>query len=160
MRGLLMGLGIFLCLLAIGLWIGWGVGHWFLAKDTLRVLNRAQVAAEAKDMYGYITMLREEMEERGMIKGHAALIFKTPLNNMKLIYQTVLRTQERLEAIKDISPSETTYQVALDDLRGVLRELDLCTGGWFWAHHWWWITLSFFILIVGIILFLSASGWE
>ena len=148
MRGFIVIVGI---LVAIGLFVYCGVGNWLLNRDTTAVLERAQVAANAEDMLGYVVQLENNMVEHRMTEGHAAVIFRTPANDMELIFKTVTRIKERLEIVELLPQSDTTYQVALDDLRGTLRELDVCAGGWFWATRGWWMMLiSIFGLIVAI----------
>lgn len=158
MKVTLIILAVIFGLATIGMWIGWGVGSWLLDKDTTYVLARAQVAANASDMHDYMIQLQKNMEEREMTKGHAAWIFKTPENDMSLIYKTVVRVNERLAVIKDIPQSETTYQVALDDLRGTIRELNLHTGDWFSVYHWAWTRFgSWLTCVLTIILSLAAA---
>ena len=151
MKGLLVALTVIFALMSVGMWAGWGLGQWFLDRDTKAILERAQVAANAADMRGYVVQLEKNMENWGMPEGHAALVFKTPKNDMALIFKTVVRINERLASIEKLPQSETTYQVALDDLRGTLREISLETGGWFWAQNWWWMVGSFFVLIIAFI---------
>ncbi len=151
MKALLVFLTVISAFATVGLWIGWGLGSWFLMRDTQAVLERAQVAANAADMKVYVTQLEKNMEKRGMTDRHAALVFKTSKNDMALIFKTVVRVNERLATIEKLPQSETTYQVALDDLRGTLRELDLQIDGWFWARNWWWMIGSFVIAAIAFI---------
>lgn len=136
------GFIIVLCvLLGVGLLIYCGVASWMLSRDTTAILERAQVAANAADMLDYVSQLEENMSERGMTEGYAAVVFKTPYNDMSLIYKSLTKIRERLVQVKDLPQADTTYQVALDDLRGTLRELDVCASGWFWARKGWWLLL-------------------
>ena len=108
--------------------------------DISSYIDRAQVSANASDMAGYITQARVGMEKYGMTEGHAALLWKRPDNDMSLIYAAVLSLEDR--AIlhgdlydQDLSYAEsTTYQVALDDLRGSLRELEMQDLSYYWRH--------------------------
>ena len=145
-------LAIALSVIMIGLWITGGVGTWLINRDTVHILERAQVAANAADMQNYVTQLEQNMEERGMTTGYAALVWKSPENDMGLIYRVVQQVNERLSGIKDLPPDDTTYQVALDDLRGTLRELNLFAGSWYWVCNAWWIIISFVLLgaVIGI----------
>lgn len=115
---------------------------WYpLYRDTDSLIDRAQVAAKREDMVEYISSLKENMEGFGMIKGHTVLIFKTPINDMSLHYKTVNSILERLEAIGELGQGEIAYQVALDDLRGVIRELPNPASGWLWVKYGWWTLL-------------------
>jgi hypothetical protein len=149
-------LGWILVVVTVGMWIMWGYNTWALGRDTNAFLKRAQVAANADDMLDYINQLRQNMERLGMAKGHAALIFKTPYNDMGLIYRSVVKIVERLETIKKLDPSSTTYQVALDDLRGTTRELRLHYAGWYMARHALSTYGSFVVAIVAIVLLMFA----
>jgi len=106
-------------------------------RDVDALLDRAQVAADREDMLEYLTKLRNNMQHHGMTMGHTAVIFRTPANDMALHYKTVGRIIERLEGIKRLPKYDTAYQVALDDIRGTIRELPNPAGGWTWAR--WWI---------------------
>ncbi|GAG08103.1 unnamed protein product [marine sediment metagenome] len=118
------------------------VAVWYpLMRDTDSVINRAQVAADREDMVLYMEQLKENMEKYGMTEGHIALVFKTPITDMELHYKAVKRILDRLESIKEIGKDQTAYQVALDDLRGVIRELPNPASGWAWVHYGWWILL-------------------
>lgn len=115
---------------------------WYpLMRDTDAVIDRAQVAASRQDMAEYMEQLKENMERYGMTEGHIVLVFKTPITDMKLHYRAVNRIIDRLESIKGIGEDQTAYQVALDDLRGVIRELPNPANGWLWVKYGWWILL-------------------
>ncbi len=118
------------------------VAIWYpMMRDTDAVIDRAQVAASRQDMVEYMEQLKKNMERYGMIEGHIALIFKTPITDMELHYRAINRILDRLESIKEIGEDQTAYQVALDDLRGVIRELPNPASGWLWVKWGWWILL-------------------
>ena len=121
-----------------------------LNRDTDSWIDRSQVAADREDMIEYLGHLKMNMEGLGMTHGHTALLFKTPINDMALHYKAVNRLLERLEQIKDIPKSDTAYQVALDDIRGTIRELPNPARGWLWVKYTWWMTL------IGVMLGLAA----
>jgi len=125
-----------------------GFGYY---RDIDAVIDRAQVAADREDMVEYLTDLKENMEAIGMTKGHTALIFKTPANDMALHYRAVNRILERLESIAGIPKSDTAYQVALDDIRGIVRELSNPAIGWLWVHNWFFIVLGVALCIYAFI---------
>lgn len=107
-----------------------------LVREVDALVDRAQVAADREDMTEYLTELKQNMERRGMTRGHFALIFKTPANDLALHFKTVKRILERLHGIKDIPKNETAYQVALDDIRGTIRELPNPAMGYLWTEYW------------------------
>ncbi len=110
--------------------IGYG-----LTRDVDALIDRAQVAADREDMVEYLTELKQNMERLDMTHGHFALVFKTPANDLALHFKTVNRVLERLDGIKDIPKNETAYQVALDDIRGTIRELENPARGVLWARY-------------------------
>jgi hypothetical protein len=121
------------------LWIGDAVTavyyNWSVGRDTSAWLNRAQVASNPSDMQEYLTYCRNGMEKWRVTRGYGELIFKTPENDMVLIMKALDRSIERCEYVKEFDRTSVEYQVALDDLRGQLRELDLYTpNSWFVQH--------------------------
>ncbi|MBM3304228.1 MAG: hypothetical protein FJY76_03955 [Candidatus Aenigmarchaeota archaeon] len=119
-------------------------------RDIDSLIDRAQVAADRDDMLKYVNQLKTNMEHWGMTEGHTALIFKNPRNDMALHYEAVKKIIERLEAIKELPKNETGYQVALNDLRGTIRELPNPAKGWLWVCYGWWF------LLIGIVLLIAA----
>ena len=107
-----------------------------VSRDIEAVAHRAQVAADAKEMLRYMQTWKVNMESHGMTEGYTALIFKTPSNDLSLLYASVKQIISRLEQIKDLPKSDTAYQVALDDLRGTIRELETPSLGFVWVHNW------------------------
>lgn len=111
--------------------------NYLITIDIESVAHRAQVAADAEDMFKYMTLLKTNMERHGMTKGHTALIFKSPSNDLSLLYMSVNQIVERLRQVKSLPKNETAYQVALDDLRGTIRELEAPTGDFIWVNYWY-----------------------
>lgn len=128
-------------------------------RDVDALIDRAQVAADREDMIEYLTTLKENMEKYDMTKGHFALIFKTPANDLALHYKTVNRLLERLDSIKNIPKSETAYQVALDDIRGTIRELPNPAGGYTLALYWWLIAVMFLIWALPVVVYSSSTHY-
>lgn len=107
-----------------------------LIRDVESVAHRAQVAADVPDMLEYMKEMKEGMDRHGMTRGHTALIFTTPANDLTKLNSSIDSIITRLEAVKDIPRSETTYQVALDDIRGTIRELEAPSMGYLWVQYW------------------------
>lgn len=122
-----------------------------LDRDIDSMIDRAQVAADREDMLSYVKQLKDNMDRWDMKSGHTALIFTNSRNDMALHYKAIERVIERLESIKDIPKSDTAYQVALSDIRGVIRELPNPATGWFWVCYGWWL------LLVAVITFVIAG---
>lgn len=121
------------------------VGMYHYHRDLDAVIDRAQVAANAEKMLEYMQKLKGNMENLDAISGHTALVFKTDINDLAQHYEAVENIIERLEGVKGLPRSETAYQVALDDLRGTIRELPNPAQGLFWVRYLWWMIL---ILVV------------
>lgn len=117
-------------LLCTAVWYG-------LSADTDAWTNRAQVAADREDMREYLVTLKGNMERRGLTDGHFALVFRKADNDLALHYRAVTRAIERLDAIADIPKDATAYQVALDDIRGTVRELPDFAAELTWCRLWW-----------------------
>ncbi len=107
-----------------------------LYRDIESVAHRAQVAADAEDMLHYMKTFKTNMELHRITTGYSALIFKQPSNDLFLLYASVNNIISRLEQVKDLPKSDTAYQVALDDLRGTIRELEEPTLGVIWTRYW------------------------
>lgn len=136
--------------------IGWTVSNGWttyeIGRDTTAYLNRAQVSSNPDDMHGYLVQCRDGMEEWELTDGYAALIFKTPENDMILVMQALDRSIERCEDIQTMDEMSPEYQTALDDVRGQIRELDIQASARYWTINWIVLLLSMLMLIGGILL--------
>ena len=164
--GLLIVLGLAMVVVAT---VVYTVQNHQVDRDTGGWLRRAQVAANADDMHEYLFNLKEGIEKRGMMEGHASLLWLKPENDMSRVYQTVVEATERAEQLKGLPKDDTTYQVglvSLEDLRGSLQNLELHNQAYYWRHDGWplisliivfWVLGSIFLLtgILGSIVF-----WE
>ena len=152
-------LGWILIVIAVVFWSLWGLNTYWCAKDIDSYINRAQVAANADRMLGYMLTLRTNMEERGMTKGHYALVFKEPDNDLSLYYQAVNDVISRLETIKDIPSDSVVYQTAMDDLRGIIREFENPAGNFIWTKYWLMIVFSFICLFCGVAILIAHNSY-
>lgn len=143
-----MGKIVIGCLVvAISATIMWVSAGYEINRDIEGWKSRAQVSSEPNDMLRYMTLVSAGMERRGMISGSAALILKTPENDMSLIYRTVQQHIDQAKILTSMDRSSPEYQTGLDNLRGSIRELNihavdfwsagggfiiqmLCTIGW------------------------------
>jgi len=145
---------------AIALWVTAG---YFVHRDTTGWLNRAQVSSHAVDMQEYLQKTVEGMEERDLTDGHAAFVFRTPDNDMELVMKATHRAIERLEELKVLAVNSVEYQTGLDDVRGVIRELDIqapyryCVGHWLW--FWYSALIGWLIASFGFIYAAMNSKW-
>jgi len=126
-----------------------------LVREVDALVDRAQVAADREDMTEYLTELKHNLERRGMTRGHFALIFKTPANDLALHFKTVNRVLERLYSIKDIPKNETAYQVALDDIRGTIRELPNPAIRYLWTEYWFLYVLGIGIWLWPVVIIID-----
>ncbi|MBI2046810.1 hypothetical protein HYT26_01445 [Candidatus Pacearchaeota archaeon] len=110
--------------LIISIWMGVMMGY-TINRDTTSWLIRAQVASNPTDMLEYLKNCENGMKNLNLTEGYASLIFKKPETDMRLIMKSLSSSIERAKNVQKMKPSSTEYQVALDDLRGTLRELDL-----------------------------------
>jgi hypothetical protein len=133
--GCLAPLGV-LIMLAFG-----GLQLFHLNRDLDSIQDRAQIAANPQDMLVYLRTMRDNMVTYGATSGHTALILKTPANDLALHFQAVKSVIGRLEQIQGLPVDSAAYQTALDDLRGVLREMPRIASGVFWVQYGWWLAL-------------------
>jgi hypothetical protein len=112
-------------------------------------LDRAQVSSSISMMAENLEKVRAEMERRGITQGHAALVFKTPQNDVGLDYQAVTALRDRARNLSDADPTSVEYNVALDDMRGTVREIEI--EAYYHAairNPMAWISLILWIILV------------
>lgn len=141
--GIGFAVGLLLC---VGLVSSCSYNWYKLDRDLNAVQTRAQVAADREDMLAYTRQFEENLRAHDAVDGHAALIFKTPRNDLALQHESVVKIIERLDSIKGVERNTTTYQVALDDIRGTLREVPMLAGNLAWVRYGWWTLL---IVLIG-----------
>jgi len=116
-----------------------GLQSYYLDRDLDSVQDRAQISANPQDMLGYIRTMRDNMVAHGATSGHTALLMKTPATDLTLHFQAVNSVIRRLEQIQGLPVESAAYQTALDDLRGVLREMPRIGRAVFWVQYGWWL---------------------
>ena len=126
-------------------------------RDIDALIDRAQVSADSEDMLVHLKQLRTNMLAYGLDEGHSALIFKTPVTDFSLTFKAVNDLNNRLEQINLLPKNETAYQVALDDLRGTIRELPNPGDGYLWiTYDVWYVPAGcvigvIFVVFIGIL---------
>ncbi len=143
----------------------WYVINWRIWYNTYDWVGRAAVSSHAEDMARYLDKAIDGMKWWGFTQGYAALIFKSPANDMSLIMKSLERTRDRAERLsKEFlsgNPGETRitaveYNQALDDLRSTLTEYPL-QADYYWDVHFPGIIisaiyyLSLFTLVIGVV---------
>lgn len=131
-----------------------------LDRDISSLLIRAQVAADASDMAEYMSKLELNLQTHNLTTGHYALLWKTPENDLELLHKSVKQIRERLILISNEPKSSTTYQVALDDIRGTIREIPSPVAGVMWVRYWWlWVIIvpTCTITVFGILIWLGET---
>lgn len=109
-------------------------------------LNRAQVSSSLDTMAANLEKVRSEMEKRGITHGHAALIFKSPENDIGLDHQAIVSLRDRAASFTDVDTTSTEYNVALNDIRGTAREIEIEAWYWYMIRSFlFWITVIFWI---------------
>jgi hypothetical protein len=126
-------------LLAVFAFGGWQ--YYQLNRDLDSIQDRAQIAANPQDMLGYVRTMRDNMMKHAASSGHTVLLMKTPANDLALHFQAVNSVIERLEQIQGLPAESAAFQTALDNLRGVLREMPRIASGVFWVRYAWWLAL-------------------
>ena len=121
------------------------VNGYQISRDIDGWKTRAQVSSEPNDMHEYMSKVKSGMEDYRMTSGYAVLIFKTPENDMALIYHTVNQHVDQAQVLTTVNRSSPEYQTGLDNLRGSIRELNLYAFA-FWSVHEGLAWLILFIL--------------
>ncbi len=123
------------CLLvAIILSVVVAVSYFSVQRDVVGWQNRARVAADAERVHENMEKIKEGMETWGMTSGYARYIWKTPDYNMAEIYKAVSAITERAEKMIAVDSTTIAYQLALDNLRETIVELDLHAWEYTWRH--------------------------
>jgi hypothetical protein len=117
-----------------------GVQFYTLQRDVDSLKDRAQIAANPQDMLLYVRAMRDNMVKHEVTAGHTALLLRTPATNLALHFQAVNSVIVRLEQVEGLPPDSAAYQTALDDVRGVLREMPQLAAPVYWVRYGWWAT--------------------
>jgi len=134
---------------------------WVLDRDINGWLDRAQVANNPEDMQKYLIKCRDGMVSYGLTTEYGTVIFPTPEEYMPYVMEVLDSAIHRCDYIKGLPQNSTTYQVALDDLRGNIRELDLHANGKYWADNFYtmlWASAGWVVAVLLGILMLCV--WD
>ena len=155
---------LFLCALGLSIWMG--VGCYRVKRDTTSWLYRAQVSAEPSDMVDYLQKVKEGMKRWGLTEGSANLVFKKPSTDMRLIMKSIDSAISNLKPTIKMDRGSTAYQVALDNQRGILRELELYSFAR-WNVNVWLVNILIAVswiatIVMGIVMGIVALNelWE
>lgn len=130
-------------------------------KDIDSYINRAQVAADREDMTEILTTLKTNLEKHDVTTGNTALWWVTVDTDLGMNYRAVERLLERLEGIKTLPKSDTAYQVALDDIRGTIRELPNPGHGIVWMKNRLTIIFGIFLVwFIPLVFLIIPSQYE
>jgi len=102
-----------------------------MEKEVKSKLKRAQTMAEVETMLPLIREATDYLKFRGQHTGHCALIFKTTDNDLAAQYQALENVEKRLQRTVEFDKNSPEYQQAIDDIRGILREIDFFDC-WLW----------------------------
>ncbi len=96
-------------------------------------------------MLTYLRAIDANLVTHGATTGHTALLLKTPANDLSVHARAIVSLIVRLEQVQGLPPDSAAYHAALDDVRGVLREMPAIAGGVFWVQWGWWMSLVAFV---------------
>jgi hypothetical protein len=131
---------------------------WFLTakwapmnRDVTAIALRAQSAGSADDTIRYLDELQVGYAKHEMT-GHFALVYKTKYNDISEVNKTIDSVRKRLILIQGMDKSTTTYQVAMQDVRGTLTALNNApVGAYLWTWYWYLYLLAGLIWIVPLV---------
>ena len=139
--------GIALSPVALGLFI-WAE---YDTKDIRGWYEQAYSAADAEQMAYYLDNLSKAMGEKGMTKGHYALIFKNAHNDVALDLQVFKALRDRcLEVAKKYDKGSVDYAMTLQDIRNQMDKTDF-------SPVKWWLCNKFHGLPLVIIIYSAIS---
>ncbi|HSX58377.1 MAG TPA: hypothetical protein VLE47_03875 [Candidatus Saccharimonadales bacterium] len=104
----------------------------------------------------FLEKVQTGMEKHGYTQGNWTKINQNVDNDFAVAYAAILSIRERLQTVKTFDKSSTEYQVAMDDLRGTLRELDIGQQeavAWEYLWIWFALILSIIFVVVGAIIY-------
>jgi hypothetical protein len=109
-----------------------------LERDVWGVLDRAQISAESDDMLRLVNIAINNIENKRSLfsgypqtEGYCALIFQKPENSLEMQYTAMSNIRKRLQRTDTFDKNSVEYQVAIDDIRGTIRELPYIDC-WIW----------------------------
>lgn len=149
MKGFTLVMAILCTLAAIAAGIVLGIAGYQIDRDILSWLVRAEVSSDPEDVLLYMERVKSGMEAWEMTDGHAALIFKTPRNDMGLIYEAVQDHVRNAQLVVTMDPSSTQYQSGLDRLQDSIGILEI-PAHYYWGIHGglvFWVLLILFIVL-------------
>lgn len=119
-----------------------------VGRDIGAPLNRAQVAAQPEDMDIFMEQVQEGMEKHSYISGYSRPYNQNIDSNFAVQYQAVVSIRERLAIAIEFNPYSIEYQTSIDDIRGIMRELDISQQE---QNSWkfWWVTP---VVILGLLV--------
>jgi len=144
-------------ILAVVLSVIVGVTDYFISRDTGAWLQRAQVAAQADDMLYYLKQADAGLSKWHYENGYAAIIFKTPWNNADMDRETISQAINRTETINLMDRSGVAYQAGMDDVRGIIREIEIAPVYFYFIHPMF--VLVFISMIISWIVTIGTVGY-
>jgi len=118
------------------------------------LLYRAQVSVEADKLAVRLGELSKNMERFGMTHGYVFPLIGSPRSDVGLDYEAINDAHDRAIILSGLEKSSAAYQSGMDDLRGVIRELQI-DGMTFVA--WRYLPIYAALLLL-LILFVRLSS--
>lgn len=135
--------------------LGWSyIQNQKIGADTVAWQHRAQVAANPQHMEKYLRNCELGMEKWQITTGYDAILFKRPDNDMTLVMQALNSTVTRAQDLQKENMSSIAYATNIEDLRGIIREMDLHAGSWWILHALPLYFARIFFLLLTIILWI------
>ena len=117
-------------------------------------LKRAQVSSSMLSMAENLEKVRVGMVINNVTSGHAAMVFKTPLNDVGEDYKAIVALRDRAISLAKSDPNSIEYNVGLDDLRGTVREIQIeayyyaaIRNPFYWISILLWVFIAIFFVV-------------
>ncbi len=144
-----LSLVLFLTMAGIGIYVSYQID-----KDILSWQVRAEAVSGREDMLQYMQNVQTGMEEWDMTQGYSALIYKTPENDMGLIYKTVQDHVKNLQLLQEMDPNTPQYQTLIDRLQDSIGDLVIPADAYWNCHDGLVVSI---VLWVSIVIFIISG---
>ncbi len=140
----------------IGLFYFYMYVTWQMDKKIYSYYELAYASGDAEQMEEFFSQLRKNMKEEGMTKGHYALIFKTPRNNIGIDYEIFTRLEDRSRHLyENYDKGSFDYAETMDDIKMQMGKTGFNPSYWYVYNR---LLVLYVLHIINLFLiFISAA---
>jgi len=146
-------------------WIGNVIGACIVYKqikeDILGWREMTYAAADAKQMEMYLDNLLKGMDKWNMHKGHYAVFFKAPDNDVAVDYEVFSALKNRAKEIQKFDKGSMDYAESLEDIRRQAQQTSFNPTTWYiiskcgrlatlYIYFGWIVGVVFILIYLGL----------